>query len=154
MRRLLVLVSTMVVALVATASAEAARVGTPGAESLSLRDGVGRAVISQRGALLGHLTQGQLIVADLLNGPSPTVIVRGYESRRILKTGATRYRGADLSFRVFGGTWRVRIRGSGIDLSAVVRGSLGLEGVSGTFAIGDSPYRLWPSTMEKFDLGA
>jgi hypothetical protein len=153
MRRFFLLLALAVVtALSAAAPASSALARTPGSESFSLRDGWGTASVWQRGALLGHLRSGRLIVVDLPAPGSPTVIVRGYETRKALNANTTEYRGRDMSFRIYGATWRVRIRGRGIDVSGVVRGWLRLGGVSGTFAIGDGDYQPWPATPQVFRL--
>jgi hypothetical protein len=153
MRRLFLLLAlTVVTALSAAVPASAALARTPDAQSFSLRDGSGIASVWQRGALLGHLRSGRLIVVDLPSPGSPRVIVRGHETKRVLNDSTTEYRGRDMSFRIFGGTWRVRIRGRGIDVSGVVRGWLRLSGISGTYAIGDGDYEPWPTTPQIFRL--
>src|SRR5919109_3548376 len=156
MRRLLTLTVATAVALAAAPSASAQEIAarTPGAESFSLRNGTGRAVVSQRGAILGRIAAGRLVVVDIEAGGAPTVIVRGYESREVLDARRTAYRGEGMSFRVFGGTWRARIRGRGIYVSGVVRGWLTLIGTRGTFSIGDGPYRSWPRTLRTFRLAS
>jgi hypothetical protein len=153
MRRLfLPLALAVVTALSAAVPASAALARTPGSQSFSLRDGSGIATVWQRGAMLGHLRSGRLIVVDLPAPGSPTVIVRGHESKRKLNAATTEYRGRNVSFRIFGSTWRARIRGRGIDVSGVVRGWLRLSGVSGTYAIGDGDYEPWPTTPRVFRL--
>jgi hypothetical protein len=153
MRRLSLLLALVVVtALSAAVPASAALARTPGSQSFSLRDGSGIASVWQRGALLGHLRSGRLIVVDLPSPGSPTVIVRGHETKKVLNDATTEYRGRDMSFRIFGGTWRARIRGRGIDVSGVVRGWLRLSGISGTYAIGDGEYQRWPTTPQVFRL--
>lgn len=152
MRPLLLLALVFGAALAATASADAAVARTPGSESFSLRNGSGTAVIWQRGSLLGRIRRGRLVVIDLPTPGSPTVIVRGHETKRVLNESTTEYRGRDISFRVFGGGWRVRIRGRGIHVSGVARGWLRLGGTSGTFAVGDAPFRPWPRTPQLFKL--
>jgi hypothetical protein len=156
MRRLLILAAVTAAALASAAAAPAAEVAlrTPGAESFSLRNGTGRAIISRRGAILGRIAAGRLVVVDVEPGGAPAVIVRGYESREAPDEQTTVYRGEAMSFRIFGGTWRSRIRGRGIYVSGVVRGWLTLVGTRGTFAIGDGPYRPWPSTVRTFRLAS
>jgi hypothetical protein len=148
----LFLALAVVTALSAAVPASAAVARTPGSQSFSLRDGSGIASVWQRGALLGHLRSGRLIVVDLASPGSPTVIVRGHETKKVLNDATTEYRGRDMSFRIFGGTWRVRIRGRGIDVSGVVRGWLRLSGISGTYAIGEGDYEPWPATPQVFRL--
>jgi hypothetical protein len=153
MRRFLLLLALAVAtALTAVVPANSALARTPGSQTFSLRDGSGIASVWQRGAILGHLRSGRLVVVDLATPGSPTVIVRGHETKTVLSETTTEYRGRDMSFRIFGGTWRARIRGRGIDVSGVVRGWLRLGGVSGTYAIGDGAYKPWPATPQVFRL--
>ena len=153
MRRFLLLLALAVAtALTAVVPANSALARTPGSQTFSLRDGSGIASVWQRGAILGHLRSGRLVVVDLPTPGSPTVIVRGHETKRVLSESTTEYRGRDMSFRIFGGTWRARIRGRGIDVSGVVRGWLRLGGVSGTYAIGDGAYKPWPEIPQVFRL--
>jgi hypothetical protein len=153
MRRFLLLLALAVAtALTAVGPANSALARTPGSQTFSLRDGSGIASVWQRGAILGHLRSGRLVVVDLPTPGSPTVIVRGHETKRVLSESTTEYRGRDMSFRIFGGTWRARIRGRGIDVSGVVRGWLRLGGVSGTYAIGDGAYKPWPAIPQVFRL--
>jgi hypothetical protein len=153
MRRLILFLALAVAtALTAVVPATSAVARTPGSQTFSLRDGSGVASVWQRGAILGHLRSGRLVVVDLPTPGSPTVIVRGHETRTVLSETATEYRGRDMSFRIFGGTWRARIRGRGIDVSGVVRGWLRIGGVSGRYAIGDSDYKPWPVTPQVFRL--
>jgi hypothetical protein len=65
------------------------------------------------------------------------------------------YRGYGVSCRVFGGPWRVRMRGRNIDADGVVLGYLTLdrEGAEGWYSIDNSAYRLWPLARTRFRLG-
>ena len=65
----------------------------------------------------------------------------------------TIYTGTNLTFRIFGGSWRVALTGSGIHASAVTRGLLTLRGESGTFSLDGGPFRRWPSEFRSFRLG-
>jgi hypothetical protein len=153
MRRLFLLLALgIATALWAAVPASSAVARTPNSQTFSLRDDSGIASVWQRGAMLGHLRSGRLIVVDPPAPGSPTVIVRGHEMKKKLNANTTEYRGRDISFRIFGATWRVRIRGRGIDVSGVVRGWLRLSGVSGTYAIGDDDYEPWPTTPQVFRL--
>ncbi|MEX2464784.1 MAG: hypothetical protein WD428_02795 [Gaiellaceae bacterium] len=152
MRRLFLPFALAVATALSAAAPASSALARTGSQSFSLRDGSGIAVVWQRGALLGHMRSGRLIVVDLPPPGSPTVIVRGHETKKVLNDATTEYRGRDMSFRIFGGTWRARIRGQGIDVSGVVRGWLRLSGVSGSYAIGDGDYEPWPATPQVFRL--
>jgi hypothetical protein len=154
MRRLLLLVLSGVFALVAIPaahSATAAAFRTAGAESLSLLDGRGEATVSRRGSLLMRVGQGRIRVTDLPGGKPPNVSCDRAGTR--VSSSTVVYRGAGVSCRVFGGPWRVGMRGRNIDASGVVRGYLTLAGTRGRYSIGGAAYRRWPTTTTRFKLG-
>jgi hypothetical protein len=125
---------------------------TAGAVGVSLRDGVGYAAVSRRGSLLVRIGRGRIAITDLPDGPPPSVTCD--RSGRRLSNSTMVYRGRGVSCRVFGGPWRVRIRGRNIDADGVVRGYLTLdrEGARGRFAIDESAYRSWPTSRTRFRL--
>jgi len=109
------------------APAAASLVARAGDERLSVNDGRGLVWIEAKGALIGRLDKGQISVADMtpLDLNDPMVYGCDEEWFRGL---ATVCRGEDIRYRVIGGRWRVSIRGAGIDLSAVARGRVLLDG--------------------------
>jgi hypothetical protein len=155
MRRFLLLFCGGALALAAAAPTQASgptAERTPGAVGVSLRDGVGYAALSRRGSLLVRLGRGRIWVSDLPGGSAPSVSCdRG--GRRV-SSSTVLYRGRGVSCRVFGGPWRVRMRGRNIDADGVVLGYLTLdrEGARGRYSIGGSAYRLWPVSRTKFRL--
>jgi hypothetical protein len=162
MRRglLFALVAGMSLAAASTASAgpagRLAAEATPGSESISLKYGVGYAVLSKRGAVLGRVRRGAITVVDVAEGGEPSGFVRGCEHRSGRLATKLVCRGSDLSFYVHGGTWKVRIEGRGINVSGVVRGIMGLDradGGTGRYSIGDAPYRRWPAALRFFRIG-
>jgi hypothetical protein len=129
---------------------------TTGSVPLSLKSGRGLAIIKSRGALLGRIKAGR-IVATL------NVVVRCWRYRTRLASGMVRYRGlragcAYKTFHVFSddGRWRVRVKGRGINVSGVARGSLVLDGANtgrtGTYSIAGSRYRRWPRRPHTYSL--
>jgi hypothetical protein len=129
---------------------------TTGSVSLSLKSGRGLAIIQSHGALLGRIKAGRVVV-------TPNVVVRCWRYRARLASGMVRYRGVRkgctyVTFRVFSsdGTWRVRIKGRGISVSGVVRGSLALDGANtgrtGTYSIAGSKFRSWPRRLHTYSL--
>ena len=117
---------------------------------VELAGGNGRAVLTLRGAVLGSLDGGAVTITARRG--DPVLLVQGYERTRLAKDGGTTYIGRDLRFRVFRGTWRVVITGSGIAASAVGDGIVGLRG-EGRYSIGGRPYRFWPEKFDTFVLG-
>jgi hypothetical protein len=155
MRRLFLLVCAGVLALAAASATQgsgptASR--TPDAVGLSLRDGIGFASIKRRGSLLVRVGRGRIAVTDLPGGDTPSVSC----DRRGARVNSSKvvYRGRGVSCRVFGGPWRVAIRGRNIDADGVVAGYLTLdrEGALGLYSIDGSRYRLWPAARTRFTL--
>ncbi len=74
------------------------------------------------------MDKGKLVVNDPIVGDGQ-VLVSGYESKRPgVIDGTTIYGGTDVRFRVTGGRYRLSLKGSGIDLSAVGVGTAQLSG--------------------------
>jgi hypothetical protein len=156
MRRFLLLVLGGALALAATPAIQGAAedvLRTPGAVGVSLRDGIGFAAISRRGSLLVRVRHGRIWIKDLPGGTKPSVSCD--RSGTHVSADTVLYRGYRVSCRVFGGPWRVRIRGRNIDADGVVLGYLTLdrEGRRGLYSIDGSSYRLWPLARTRFRLG-
>lgn len=162
MRHLRLLLLSAVLALTAAAAGEAATVSTrtAGSESFELYYGVGDAIVTKRGAVLGRVRRGKIRIVNLPEGPAPQGFVRGCEHRSGSWSGVLVCRGHDLRFLLHTGTWRLRLRGRGINVSGVVRGRLSLGPLSaggrssGSYSIGESPRRPWPSAWQTFRLAA
>ena len=155
MRRFLLLVLGGALALAAapaTQGSSETALRTPGAAGVSLRDGIGSAAISDRGSLLARVGRGRIWITDLPGGTKPSVSCDRGGTR--VSSSTVLYRGYGVSCRVFGGPWRVRMRGRNIDADGVVRGYLTLdrEGAKGWYSIENSPYRLWPLVPTRFTL--
>jgi hypothetical protein len=129
---------------------------TPGSVALSLNSGHGLAVISSHGALLGRIRAGRIVA-------TPNVVVRCWRYRKRLASGLIRYRGrgedcANITLHVAtnDGAWRLRIRGRGINVSGVAKGSLLLDGVdlgsTGLYSISGGQYRAWPRSARTYAL--
>jgi hypothetical protein len=157
MRRFFLLVLGVALALAAapaTPASETTALRTPGAVGVSLRDGVGYASIVRRGSLLMRIGRGRIAITDLPGGETPSVNC-DRRGRRVNQATVV-YRGRRISCRVFGGPWRVRLRGRNIDADGVVLGSLTLdrEGRRGWYSIDGSRYRLWPASRTSYKLGS
>jgi hypothetical protein len=130
--------------------------GTPGSVWVSLQSGRGLSAIMSHGSVLAQVRAGRIVATG-------NVIVRCWRYKTRLDSGLVRYRGrADgcryIKLRVSSdsGTWRVSIRGRGINVSAVVRGSLTLDGAdtgsAGSYSIAGRPAKPWPRTRHTFVL--
>jgi hypothetical protein len=160
MRKLLILTAIAGISVAAWTSAPAAQTTVaarvPGSESISLTRGRGYAVIARRGAVLGRVRRGSIRVAHLPGGGAPRGYVRGCEATSGTLNTKLTCRGSYLRLYVHGGTWRIRLRGRGINVSGVVRGLLLLDRADACpqeackFRIGDAPERTWPATLTSF----
>jgi hypothetical protein len=118
----------IVLLLALMASTAAAAVEAKGGDGrLSVSEGRGFAWVQARGVLIGQLDKGSVTINDLTPLDTNEPLVWGAE-REEYRGASTVYRGEDIRFRLLGGSWRVSIRGSGIDLSSAGRGLVQLEG--------------------------
>lgn len=126
--RTLALISCAVVT-VASALVGLAGAVEPNVGVLSVVQGKGVVTIEIRGNVLGRLASGTLRVTDNTPGDRYAAYVVG---RRLTQTRvaprSVLYKGVGLRFRMLGGGYRVVIRGTGIDVEAVGRGIVTLDG--------------------------
>jgi hypothetical protein len=99
----------------------------PTAGVLSVEQGKGVVMLDIRGSVLGRLTSGSLRVTDLTPRDRYTGLVVGKKLTQERGTRMTVYRGQGLRFRMVGGGYRIVVRGTGIDLSAVGRGVVSMQ---------------------------
>jgi len=150
MRRLLVLGSlTALLAVPAALSAKPKPPDAPG--SLSVRTGRGEIVLQVRGAVIGRMAGGKLTLTD--NDPydeqEPDVHGRLRTRPRQLSDETTVYQGRQIRFRVMDGSYRLKMNGTGINLSAVGHGWVILQGDvrfdnPGTYSLNGEPYETIP----------
>jgi hypothetical protein len=145
--RLLLLALACTVAFAATTAASAAA-----APAIELRGGSGRAVLNLRGAVLGGFQSGRITVTRHPGRDRVEVIVSGADWTEVVNDRTTIYGGSGIRFRVFRGSWRVRIQGSGIAATAVGRGTVGLGGRGQYSLAGERPYLPWPAEYETIKL--
>jgi hypothetical protein len=153
MRRLILIATFVLAGLAALPAGDAllSTATTEGSVELSLRDGRGLAVISRRGTVLGRLRRGRIVATR-------NVFVANWSSKRKISDNLVAYRGRRMTLRVFSGDgrWRIRLRGRAVNVSAVVRGSLTLDGANsgetGLYSIDGGPVRAWPRTRQNFSL--
>jgi hypothetical protein len=158
MRRTTALTLLAAVSLAGGSAADAAPTTfrTPGAQSLELRSGNGRAVVSRRGSLNIRVVSGRVRIIDLPGGPRPN---RSCNRRGVRISGvAVEYRGRDVRCLVWGDSrpWQAVMRGRGIYASGKVLGSLTLDAVNvgsrGRYKVGSRDFRLWPRAPRTFVL--
>jgi hypothetical protein len=126
MRSLTFLACTFAVAAALAATAGAA--GTVNG-ALSVAEGRGMVAVDLRGSVIGRLGNGTVRVIDLTPRDRFGEIVFGRELvEEQLGPRTVLYRGQGIRFRMLGGAYRVIIRGRGINLAAVGRGVVSLDG--------------------------
>ena len=139
--RLLFVIAVVGGALAAPATASARR-------SLELVGGTGFAAIANRGAVIGRVGAGRVVVIHKSGYAAPSGYVRGCNlgRRGSFRTKLVCRGDRTISFYVHGGRWRVKMRGRAINVSGVVSGALTLrDGEAGTYWVsGMSRRRAWP----------
>ena len=149
MRRLLVpaLFAALVVPAVALATPKATGDGT-----LAVKNGDGYVFISGRGDLIGASDECRVRKYDPYPDDGTGPIVAGAEDHDDIDDSTDLYRGKDVRFRMIGGTFKIRIWGSGIDLSVVAKGwgrIKGSDSNTGWYALNGGDRRLLPSDLTK-----
>ena len=96
----------------------------PPAGALSIEGGNGVVVIRANGGLLGRVARGSVEIVDLTLGDGWRPTLNG--SVRARRVAA---KGANLTFRILGGEYRVVARGEGISVSARGTGIVTMVGV-------------------------
>lgn len=155
MRRLIVI--GLLVALALPAASSALR-GGPGDGSLVVQKGRGLIEIRARGVVFGHVASGRIVLADVSGGDRSPVVHGCARSSSKLTGGKTLCAGTDLTFNLIGGTFKIRVTGTGIDLSLVGRGAYLIAGAGtpsdGTFDPNGEGPRPLPGEPTQFSLGA
>lgn len=153
MRRLALIL--LVAVAVVPAAALAARTAT-GDGAFELRQVNGVVVLSGKGVVWGQMDRGSLRVTNLSPFSGPQPLVSGAE-RKVTTDDpdVVVYTGADLHFRLTGGKYRFRFRGTGIDLTAVGSGSADLTGLpdlsgeTGDYALNGGNWTTVPAFVDR-----
>jgi hypothetical protein len=106
----------------------AARTGGANDGALSVKNAAGRVIIRGRGVVIGRFDKGQVTINDPSSSDSVKPIITGADSTQSLGDRTTRYSGSNIRFRIIGGAFSVNVFGTDIDLSAVGRGMVTLNG--------------------------
>jgi hypothetical protein len=159
MRRLLLICLLAVLGLSAAVSATAAPLA-PGDGTLAVRNANGDAgqlcvALSISGAAIGQVNRGRITVLPGL-GPDPDIT--GADKQIDRADGSTVYIGTNLRFRAVGGTFRIRIFGTGIDVNAVGQGTVRLAGSTaalnpGRFSLNGGAWTPLPAEGATFTIG-
>lgn len=101
----------------------------PPAGTLSVERGRGAVVLDLRGSVLGRLATGTLRVTDQTPNDRYGALVVGRKvTQERIGPRTVVFKGAGLRFRMLGGGTRAVVKGVGIDVSAVGRGAVVLDG--------------------------
>src|SRR6266705_232953 len=155
MRRLL---TFAMLAALALPAASAARTQGASDGTLSVRDGRGTITISGRGGVIGSFAQGRVTISDPVDGDGTGPIVTGDEWSRDRDATTTTWGGTKVRFRIIGGSFRIVVKGRGINLSLVGRGNVTLIGAGtaddGSYSVNGGDYSPIPSFQLVFPLSA
>ena len=146
--RLFILIGLVALLVVPSASAQVDRELAAGGKPLSLKDGRGYAAVGSRdGAILGSVTRGRVRATN--------ATVYGCDTRRRLNRTTVLCIGRNIDFSATGRRWRIVVRGTGINASGKLKGSVTLEGTHGTYSLesGGADPRPWPRKARTFWLG-
>jgi hypothetical protein len=136
----------------------AARPSGPSDGTLSVKDARGVITIQGRGGVIGSFAKGSVTINDPVDGDGTGPIVTGDEWSKDKSETATVWGGTKVRFRIIGGTFRIVVRGRGINLSFVGKGNVILNGAGtdddGSYAANGSDYNLSPAFALPFALSA
>ncbi|MDQ3822343.1 MAG: hypothetical protein M3321_03780 [Actinomycetota bacterium] len=130
--------------------------GADGDGTLVVRNGTGVMHIAAKGTIIGSCDKCTIWIDDPAEGDGSGPIVTGFEGKQDLTDTKSRWSGSDVRFRLIGGFSRTRVRGNGIDLYVVGRGSVTVRGFFnnvGTYAVDGGERRQLPFEPLTFQLG-
>jgi hypothetical protein len=125
MRRL---AAILVLAAVAVPAAAVAADRSAGDGVLELGAVNGTVTLAGKGVLWGQLDNGSIRVTDVVTASGQPLLVSGAEHTRPLGENVTVYWGKNITFRTTGGKYRIRFKGSGLDLTAIGVGTADMIG--------------------------
>lgn len=146
MRRLILLsvlaaLATPVAALAASANANDGTLVVRGGVGLDMRTPVVKLTV--RGAIIGQLDRGRIVIDDPLAADGGGATCSGAELQRDVET-ATFCSGTDVRFRAVGGLYKIRIYGAGADLNVVGRGTVWFFGRAGRYSLNGNDFQPIP----------
>ena len=126
--------------------------------TLSVKDARGVVTIQGRGGVIGSFAKGSVLINDPVDGDGTGPIVTGDDWSKDKSETATTWGGTKVRFRIIGGAFRVVVRGRGINLSFVGKGSVILNGAGteddGSYSFNGGEYNLIPNFPVPFQLSA
>ena len=153
----------MLALLVATGTA-AARTDGQNDGTLTVKNADGRIVINGKGAgVIGRFDKGQVTIKDPNPNDGTGPIVTGADVTQSVGEKTTRYSGSKVRFRIIGGSFSVIVFGTDIDLSAIGKGIVALDGTvagrgnsddAATYSVNGEAAQPFPSFRLTFPLAA
>ena len=142
------LLTLAVLAALALPAASAARDHGATDGTLSVRDARGTVTISARGGVIGSFARGSVKISDPVDGDGTGPIVTGDEWSNERDATTTTWGGTKVRFRIIGGSFRIVVKGRGINLSLVGKGNVTLDGAGtlddGSYSVNGGEYLPMP----------
>ena len=156
MRRLLTFGLLVALALPA---ASAARTYGATDGTLSVQDARGTITISARGGVIGSFARGSVTISDPIEGDGTGPIITGDDFPPIERNDTTTtWRGTKVRFRIIGGSFRIVVKGRGVNLSLVGKGNVTLAGAGtgddGSYSVNGGDYLALPGFPFVFPLSS
>ena len=152
------LLTFAVLAALALPAASAARDQSVSDGTLSVQNGRGTITISARGGVIGSFARGSVRISDPIDGDGTGPIVTGDEWSNERDATTTTWGGTKVRFRIIGGSFRIVVRGRGINLSLVGKGNVTLDGAGtlddGSYSVNGGEYLAMPGFPLPFPLSS
>ncbi|SRR6266508_1350079 len=153
------LLTFAMLAALALPAASAARNQGANDGTLAVRDARGTVTISARGGVIGSFARGSVTISDPVDGDGTGPIVTGDDFPPIERNETTTsWRGTKVRFRIIGGSFRIVVRGRGINLSLVGKGNVTLDGAGtvddGSYSVNGGEYLPMPGFSLPFPLSS
>ena len=152
------LLTFAMLAALALPAASAARNQGANDGTLAVRDARGTVTISARGGVIGSFARGSVRISDPVDGDGTGPIVTGDEWSNERDATTTTWGGTKVRFRIIGGSFRIVVRGRGINLSLVGKGNVTLDGAGtvddGSYSVNGGEYLPMPGFSLPFPLSS
>ena len=140
-------------------AASAAREQGASDGTLSVLGARGAITISGRGGVIGSFARGSVTISDPVEGDGTGTIVTGDDFPPVERNDTTTtWRGTRVRFRIIGGSFRIVVRGRGINLSVVGTGKVTLDGAGtgddGSYSVNGGDYLAIPVFSFPFQLSS
>ena len=152
------LLTFAMLAALALPAASAARTQGATDGTLSVQDAHGTITISARGGVIGSFARGSVRISDPIDGDGTGPIVTGDDWSKDRDATTTTWGGSKVRFRIIGGSFRIVVKGRGVNLSLVGTGKVTLSGAGtvddGSYSVNGGDYFPLPGFPFFFALSA